>query len=208
MRLDLSRIHYPVTALGFGRRVGVWFQGCSIRCPGCISLDTWPAGRGTTTVAAVVETVRPWLADCDGVTVSGGEPFDQPDALRALLEAIRPQLRGDVLVFSGHPHERLAPILDRMPELIDAILTDPYDASAPQTLALRGSDNQRLHRLTPLGCVRYGDAPIGRPALDVMVGADGTVWMAGIPRRGDLERLRAFLGAAGLEGVTTEAPGA
>ncbi|MCT5046402.1 radical SAM protein, partial [Pseudomonas aeruginosa] len=27
--------------MGTGRRLGIWFQGCSIRCPGCISADTW-----------------------------------------------------------------------------------------------------------------------------------------------------------------------
>ena len=39
--ISLSRLHFPVTTLGPGRRIGIWFQGCSIRCPGCISADTW-----------------------------------------------------------------------------------------------------------------------------------------------------------------------
>lgn len=44
MRMILSRLHFPVTTLGPGRRIGVWFQGCSIRCAGCISRDTWETG--------------------------------------------------------------------------------------------------------------------------------------------------------------------
>jgi anaerobic ribonucleoside-triphosphate reductase activating protein len=205
VRLFLSRLHFPVTALGFGRRVGVWFQGCSIRCRGCISLDTWAPARGVTSVGAVIDAVQPWLAEADGLTVTGGEPFDQPAALEVLLKEIRPRLAGDVLVFSGHPFERLGPLLRRMEGLVDAIVTDPFDAQAPQTLALRGSDNQRLQRLTALGHARYGDEPIEvAPALDVMVDADGTVWMAGIPRRGDLERLRTLLGADGFDCSTSE----
>lgn len=60
-------------------------------------------------------------------------------------------------------------------------------------LALRGSDNQRLHCLTPLGEARFGsfrDALSDKSALDVMFDDDGAVWLAGIPRRGDWERLQ------------------
>ncbi|MGG7582215.1 4Fe-4S cluster-binding domain-containing protein [Rhizobium sp. Nf11,1] len=78
-------MHFPVTALGPGRRIGIWFQGCSIRCPGCISADTWTTGKGTTTLEEVVNTLQPWLPEAEGVTVSGGEPFDQQEALQSLL---------------------------------------------------------------------------------------------------------------------------
>jgi len=89
MKLFLSRMHFPVTTLGFGRRVGIWFQGCSIQCPGCVSRDTWAFGRGETSVESACETIDPWLKEADGVTISGGEPFDQPMALAALLGWLR-----------------------------------------------------------------------------------------------------------------------
>jgi anaerobic ribonucleoside-triphosphate reductase activating protein len=208
LKLYLSRLHFPITALGFGKRVGIWFQGCSIRCSGCISADTWAPRRGETTVAAVVETIAPWLRHADGLTVSGGEPFDQRAALEALLRELRPQLpqlTGDVLVFSGYSYEHLAPDVTRLTNLIDAIVTDPFDARSPQTLALRGSDNQRLRQLTPLGRARYVDEYMARTTpLDLMVDDDGTVWLAGIPRRGDVTRLRNALNAAGFESSSTE----
>ena len=83
--LALSRIHFPVTMLGPGMRIGIWFQGCSIRCSGCISLDTWASERGITSVEAVFQTMQPFLPHADGLTVSGGEPFDQPLALVRFL---------------------------------------------------------------------------------------------------------------------------
>ena len=46
-QIGLNRVHFPVTALGPGRRVGIWLQGCSIRCPGCMSLDTWAPAAAT-----------------------------------------------------------------------------------------------------------------------------------------------------------------
>src|SRR4029077_956889 len=40
--LELNKAHWPVTVLGPGRRIGLWVQGCTIRCRGCVSQDTWP----------------------------------------------------------------------------------------------------------------------------------------------------------------------
>jgi len=195
--LDLSRVHFPVTTLGPGRRLGIWFQGCSIRCPGCISADTWGSGRHRTTVGQLLDKVQPWFAEADGITVSGGEPFDQPEALLELLEAFRQRSGIDILVYSGYPREQLAETLGRADGLIDALISDPFDRQQPQSMALRGSDNQRLNLLTDLGRERFADfeRPL-RPddhALDLMVDDDGSVWMAGIPARDDLLRLRDLL---------------
>jgi len=204
--IALSRLHYPVTALGPGRRVGIWFQGCSIRCPGCISVDTWATGRGGTTVAAVLDAVSPWLVDADGITISGGEPFDQPEALTALLHGLRSRSAGDILVYSGYPFDSLQPQLDSGDSLIDALISGPLRIDQPQTLALRGSDNQTLHHLTPLGRQRHSDQALERPHLDLMFDADGSAWFAGIPRRGDLNRLRQLAVADGHRMSVSEQP--
>jgi anaerobic ribonucleoside-triphosphate reductase activating protein len=202
-QIAISRIHFPVTKLGPGRRVGIWFQGCSIRCPGCISMDTWVRDRGWTIVDEVVEAVAPWLAAADGITVSGGEPFDQPGPLAELLARLRGISKADILVFTGYPLEVIVPHLAVMEGLIDALLTGPFDLAAPQTLALRGSDNQRLHLLTPLGREQFAAceraAGPGERAVDVMFDENGDVWLAGIPARGDLGRLQRTLRAAGAQ---------
>ncbi len=208
----ISRVHYPVTTLGPGNRLGIWFQGCSIRCAGCISADTWH--RQTERMA--VETLITSLAEsgytnlADGVTISGGEPFEQPDALGELLARLRAVTRPgcDVLVYSGLSFQSITQWLDCWRGLVDAVISEPFDVSAQQTRPLMGSDNQRLLMLTPLGRKRF--ASYERPrdsrddALDVMVDEDGTAWMAGIPRRGDLERLRSLLASQGTVIQTTE----
>jgi anaerobic ribonucleoside-triphosphate reductase activating protein len=187
----------------------VWFQGCSIRCEGCVSADTWGRGQGGSTVANVLDVITQWLPQSDGVTVSGGEPFDQLDALLLLLKKIRARTSVDILVYSGYSLEYLRPHLGAIDGLVDALITDPYDVLAPQTMALRGSDNQRLHRLTALGELRFADfereTRLDEVVLDVMFGDEGTVWMAGIPRRGDLYRLGKLLEARGASVVTSQA---
>jgi anaerobic ribonucleoside-triphosphate reductase activating protein len=209
MKLALSRIHFPVCSLGPGTRVGIWFQGCSIRCRGCISSDTWAFSRGATTVHTVMARINEWLERADGVTVSGGEPFDQRHALRELLMNIRRLNRGDILVYSGYSFESLAQWLAEFDGLIDALITDPFDLKAPQTLPLRGSENQRLFQLTPLGKARFchfdrAVTPSERQ-LDVMFDDHtGEIWFAGIPFRGDFRRMTELLSSLGHQVVTTE----
>lgn len=78
---------FPVETLGPGRRLGVWFQGCALACPGCMSRHTWDAAGGRATT--VGELLKSWEAalalGAAGLTVSGGEPLAQPAALAALL---------------------------------------------------------------------------------------------------------------------------
>ncbi len=206
--IHVSRIHFPVTTLGPGRRIGIWFQGCSIHCPGCISTDTWSFGSGLTTLSKVLNTIEPHFSEADGITISGGEPFDQLEALIGLLRHIRSSFTGDVLAYSGHSFEAIQdkpPIVDG---LIDILISDPFNQAAPQTLSLRGSDNQRLHVLTALGAKRLaafaGDMSKNKWALDVMFDEDGTAWFAGIPRNGDFTRLRKILESNGHRAFTSE----
>jgi anaerobic ribonucleoside-triphosphate reductase activating protein len=211
VKLALSRIHYPVTTLGPGRRIGIWFQGCSIRCEGCISRDTWRFRDSDVTPDDVVQRLAHWLDECDGVTISGGEPFDQAAALFELLKGIKAhKSKVSVLVYSGYGLERLDAHQELRTGLIDALITDPYVRDADQTKMLRGSDNQQLHCLTELGeavfarCERHlSDAD---KSLDVMFDDDGTVWLAGIPRKGDMTRLAALLRENGHVAHITEAP--
>ena len=210
--IALSRLHFPVTVLGPGQRVGIWFQGCSIRCPGCISADTWPEVEPDMTVTGVLDFLADWLARAEGITISGGEPFDQPEALQALLFGLRERIRPDtdIFVYSGYPIERLEPIIRDWAGLIDVLMTDPFDLDSGDRLALRGSDNQRLTLLTELG--RERATAYDRPRqpsddrFDLMADADGPIWLAGIPRRGDLERLRTLLAGQGTVIVTSEHP--
>lgn len=206
--VNISRVHFPVTTLGPGRRLGIWFQGCSIRCPGCISADTWDKNAGATTLAALLTEVDIWITEAEGITISGGEPFEQPDALFALLKHIKLEHNQDVLVYSGYSFEKIKNTAAITTGLIDALISEPFELSAPQTLALRGSDNQRLHLLTERGrerFIRYERVvePHDR-SLDVMFADDGAVWLAGIPQRGDMQHLHDLMELHGHQIITTD----
>jgi anaerobic ribonucleoside-triphosphate reductase activating protein len=207
--IALSRIHFPVTTLGPGQRIGVWFQGCSIRCEGCISPDTWDASLSKTVVSDVLAAVGKWAPFADGLTVSGGEPLDQPDALLALLEAWRQLSDKSVLLFTGREWPLVPAWLLGSSPLVDAVIAGPFDRHSAQTLALRGSDNQSLHFPTEKGWTEFASFeretnPSDR-RLDVMFDETGGVWFAGIPARDDFIRLRQALRGAGAQ-VTSHGP--
>jgi anaerobic ribonucleoside-triphosphate reductase activating protein len=56
----------------------------------------------------LMKKISPPLRLADGITISGGEPFEQFTALEALLQTLRPQLKSnaDVLVYSGLRFDR------------------------------------------------------------------------------------------------------
>lgn len=209
MNIAINKAHYPVSTLGFGRRVGIWTQGCSIRCPECVSKDTWDYDdQRVTTVEQLTSALSPWLTAADGVTISGGEPFDQPKALFELLGALRKFNGGDILVFSGYSWEFLFAKHREIVGLIDVLVTDPYRPDAGAVLTLRGSDNQRIFILTDLARSRYpanlGQQPWGaHRRLDFFVESD-TVWLAGIPRTGEMVQLNQELNRRGISCKTSD----
>lgn len=197
MFLYFSHAHFPVTALGYGRRVGIWLQGCSIGCPGCVAPQTWRrTAAHRVELASLVERLRRFLGAADGVTISGGEPFEQPRALRALIAAVRRECPdGDILVYSGKPtawlRARHAGILDQ----IDVLIPEPFVESEGRAHPLAGSGNQPVLLFTALARHRYG-APAADPPdrINIAPAAD-RLRLAGIPRRGEMARLAAAAAA-------------
>jgi anaerobic ribonucleoside-triphosphate reductase activating protein len=209
MNLQIQKIHFPITTLGFGRRLGVWFQGCSIRCEGCINRDTWEfSGGGEVSVVELVAGIASQLSACDGVTISGGEPLDQAIGMREFIRQIRDQLAGDILIFSGYSKEWIDENQPWIFDAVDVLITDPYDAKAGQTKVLRGSDNQRIFLLSQLASERYSSAINTQlwgndRRLDLFF-EGSEVFMAGIPRPGDMTQLKNLLAGKGLVCKTSD----
>jgi anaerobic ribonucleoside-triphosphate reductase activating protein len=200
--LRVARIHFPVTALGPGKRLGIWVQGCGLACPGCMSRDTWdPAAGRSVTIARLTQIWRDAVNDgATGLTVSGGEPLDQPAALTALLRRVREDPAADILVYTGYQWEQAWHKAAGVLRLADAVITGPYEMARPTRLVWRGSAGQQLTPLTELGRQRYGsyvDLESTQPEIQVGSDADG-YWLIGVPRAGDLPRLERRLRRLGI----------
>ncbi|MCA1595761.1 MAG: radical SAM protein, partial [Chloroflexi bacterium] len=137
-------------ASGPGVRAVVWVQGCTLGCPGCFNPETHASGCGR-----VVEVDR--LADdiirlgnsIEGVTISGGEPFQQPAGLAALLRRIRQHSSLSVLLFTGYTW----PEIEKMGVTgilgdVDVLIAGRYQQAHRAGRGMTGSLNKTFHFLT------------------------------------------------------------
>jgi len=92
-------------ANGPGLRSVVFFQGCSLACPGCFNPESHPFTGADVTVPAVAERVLQARKEygVEGVTFSGGEPMQQAPALLELIRTLHQQLPSFSFgMFSGY----------------------------------------------------------------------------------------------------------
>ena len=133
---------------GPGYRYTIFAQGCPHHCPGCHNPQShdFEGGRVTDT-DTILRQVRenPLL---DGITLSGGEPFCQPEACRALAEAAH-DLGMSVWCYTGYTWEKLMQEADparlALLDAVDVLVDGPF-ILAQKSLELKfcGSRNQRL----------------------------------------------------------------
>lgn len=170
-------------ANGPGRRAVVWVQGCDLGCPGCFNPSTHTAAAGAVVEpVAMAQSVAAAISEqhLDGVTISGGEPFQQLEGTLAFLQALRTASPDTgVIVFSGYTlvelHRR--PGASDALALIDLLIAGRYAATRPHGQALLGSANQHHHHLTP----RYQTADLDAvPEAEVVIADDGSVVVSGV----------------------------
>lgn len=150
------RIHNMVLhskVLGPETRSVIWFQGCKRRCKGCMSESTRPLDGGKLIpINRILEEIKK-LDDIEGVTISGGEPFLQIDALYYIIKDIRETTDLGVIIYTGYTMEELHALNDGMVEeilngLADLIIDGEYVDDLNDGKSLKGSSNQTLNFLT------------------------------------------------------------
>jgi len=154
MTLYLHMRESNVTSLGPGNRFGVWVAGCNRNCPGCIAPEAHDMTKGDPiSVAALAWEII--TSGADGITVSGGEPFLQAQALAQMLQIVRGKRDIGVIVYTGYLREELSGVADAelLLEQTDLLIDGPYIQQLDDGKSLRGSSNQKVHALTP----RYAD---------------------------------------------------
>ena len=150
--LRIASITPRTTAEGPGTRFGIWAQGCTIRCSGCFNPHYWnrEGGRETTAEELAQQAIA---AEVQGITLLGGEPFEQASAFAALAETVR-RAGLSVMVFTGYEREHLespqgpAGAVELL-AVTDLLVDGPYKADKPDMVRpWVGSTNQRFHFLT------------------------------------------------------------
>ena len=133
---------------GPGLRTSIYLAGCAHRCPGCHNPQTWDfdAGKDMT-----VDELINIISQSDfNVTLTGGDPIYQAEALIPLAKKIR-ELGYSIWLYTGFTFEQLQdmPIAMQLLEYIDTIVDGPFILEQRDTsLQFRGSSNQRIIKIT------------------------------------------------------------
>jgi len=139
-------------AEGPGRRFALWVQGCPMRCPGCCNpemLEFRPVEHVTVDDLSREISETP---NIEGLTIVGGEPFSQAEALAEVCRIVREQDLG-VMVFSGFYLEQICasddPSWERFLGQIDLLVDGPFiESQRTNDRRWVGSENQRAHFLS------------------------------------------------------------
>lgn len=190
MKLQLHNVQDGVTVLGPGVRYVVWTQGCPRRCPGCMTPQSQPREGGTWVESSqVAEDIL--RSGRTGLTVSGGEPFLQAEALCQVIGQVRQQRDVGVIIYTGYTLAELResddPWVSKLLEQCDLLVDGAYIQELNDGKSLRGSSNQNAIPLTD----RYADW-VGHygsePAKVEFFWKEDRISMVGVPTKDVLER--------------------
>ena len=190
--LLIDRIQGHTQTLGPGVRAVVWFHGCSRKCPGCIAANmNISTDFEQSTPGDLLESIKS-TDDIEGITISGGEPFDQNiGALHEFLHGIKTETNLSVMAYTGYLMKELVENRQTRGLLryIDILVDGPYVQSLDFGQLWRGSENQQIHFLSN----RYASLKnvTGRKGRSVEVSiVDGRAFsFTGIPPKGFRKRL-------------------
>lgn len=204
MHWQLNRVMYPVENLGPGRRLAIWVQGCHLHCEGCISPDLWESEGGRKIdVAGFSASILRLAKNLDGITITGGEPFNQYQQLVAFCSFVKQKTDLEILVFSGYTMDEL---FKKFPDklftrCIDFVVDGPFVKSLHDHGNLRGSTNQKMFTFD---CtkeqvkVQELDVPPVNSPWSVELDDSSAAFMSGIPGLNDTEKLRDKMKHSGI----------
>lgn len=151
--LNVSGFYDSSCTNGEGWRSVIFFSGCPHKCKGCHNPETWPTGSGKDySVDELTHLVLNNYDHIDGVTLSGGEPFQEENIGDLLTLVHNLKIEGlTIWCYTGYLYEDLLehPLFSVLLNEIDVLIDGPYieDLFDPN-LTFRGSSNQRLIELT------------------------------------------------------------
>lgn len=152
---NLLNVHAVLSvsyANGPGARAVIWVQGCSRKCPGCSNpLTHSHKARILVDPQRLADSILA-IPGIEGITVSGGEPFEQPVVVGHLCRAVR-KARLSIMLFSGWKYEDICQHRDQAVQTLLKQIDILVDGSFIQHLAdkhllWRGSRNQQIRFLT------------------------------------------------------------
>lgn len=150
---------------GPGIRFVLFAQGCLHACQACHNPQTHSMKGGFYMSFDEIISIYEEEKSCRGITLSGGEPFLQADAMAKVAERIH-KLGGDVVTYTGYRLEKLESLAIRDKAIKDLLVQTDLLIDGPFVVAKKsikrpfvGSSNQRLISLSAKGEELLKDIP-------------------------------------------------
>jgi anaerobic ribonucleoside-triphosphate reductase activating protein len=178
-------------AEGPGRRFALWVQGCSLRCPGCCNPEMFAPDKGGSFVEPRVLAEQILATpNLEGISVLGGEPFEQPEGLAELCALVKAGGLS-VMVYTGYTREELGarPSAAALLAQVDLLVDGRFDQTKPEkSRRWIGSSNQVMHFLSS----RYAsdDPRFSTPNTVELRFVNGQLLINGWPQAADALRKR------------------
>ncbi|MEU3452942.1 4Fe-4S single cluster domain-containing protein [Micromonospora sp. NPDC006766] len=184
-RVRVARFLAATRAEGPGKRTAVWVQGCAVRCPGCFNPGMW-SFRGGVEVSPGDLLRRVLDAGTDGLTLLGGEPFDQAAALAEVAAGVRRAGRS-VMTFTGYTRAGVDRAIEagrddvaRLLAETDLLVAGPFRADLIDTVRpWVGSTNQEFVLLSDRFPDLLDELPRTPDRVEIVVDPAGRVEVNG-----------------------------
>ncbi len=190
MNWQLNKIQHPIYNLGPGKRIGIWVQGCSIQCKNCINKTLWDADGGEKVhILTVFDFIINLSKDYDGITISGGEAFDQYPQLMAFAMMVKRKTNLNILVYSGY---YLSELEKKFPDktffkCLDFLIDGPFQHNQRENNSIKASTNQSIYIFKDAKVFQVESIDNQENKLFSLQCYENTFYMAGIPEEGLLE---------------------
>ena len=181
--MQIDRLYYPVKTLGYGKRMGIWTIGCKRKCRNCSNPELWEENPDKDIpIETITDIIEKYKDKTDGVTITGGEPFLQPEELLSLVRKIREIGITDILIYTGFSFEELCknPLTKKIVDLCGAVVDGEYIDELNENRGIKGSENQRLFVINKSLSERYEGFETAKRQSEI-INNGGKIWSIGIP---------------------------
>lgn len=133
---------------GPGIRMVLWCQGCLMKCPGCHNPETHDVNGGKECyIEDIILAMNANAKHHDGITLSGGDPFLQPEECKYIADYAKKDMGLNVWAYCGMTFEELIedPAKLELLKSCDVLVDGRFVKNLrDSSLAFRGSSNQRI----------------------------------------------------------------
>lgn len=135
---------------GKGLRLVVFFTGCAHRCDGCHNPKSWVMENGQKVdTQELADYILSRLSDgrYAGITLSGGDPYYQEEAVCELVDLLKEKIPDlNIWCYTGYTYDEIKDHL--LTKKIDTLVDGPFiKTQMLPKKPFRGSANQRVLHL-------------------------------------------------------------